>query len=36
MGVMRLALESWRQEGGKRSLAKCVKDGFDTLKAVLP
>jgi AcrR family transcriptional regulator len=36
MGVMRLALEAWRQEGGKRSLAKCVKDGFDTLKTVLP
>lgn len=36
MGVLRLALESWRQEGGKRSLAKCVKDGFDTLKTVLP
>ena len=33
IGAMRLAIESWRQENGKRSLAKYLRESFATLKA---
>jgi AcrR family transcriptional regulator len=35
MGIMRLAMDSWRQEGGKRSLAKYLKEGFATLEGAI-
>ena len=35
MGIMRLAMESWRQEGGKRPLAKYLKENFATLEAAI-
>jgi AcrR family transcriptional regulator len=35
MGIMRLAMESWRQEGGKRPLAKYLKEAFATLEAAI-
>ena len=35
MGAMRLAMESWRQEGGKRPLAKYLKENFATLEAAI-
>ena len=33
IGAMRLAVETWRQENGKRSLAKYLRESFATLKA---
>ena len=33
IGVMRLAMETWRQERGKRPLAGYVKEGFALLKS---
>ena len=33
IGAMRLAMETWRQENGKRSLAKYLRESFATLKA---
>jgi AcrR family transcriptional regulator len=33
VGVMRLSLEEWRQEGGKRPISKYLKDNFAALKA---
>ena len=33
IGAMRLAMEIWRQENGKRSLAKYLRESFATLKA---
>ena len=33
IGAMRLAVETWRQEDGKRSLAKYLRESFATLKA---
>jgi AcrR family transcriptional regulator len=33
IGAMRLAMETWRQESGKRSLAKYLRESFATLKA---
>ncbi len=33
MGVMRLSLEEWRQEGGKRPMTKYLKENFAALKA---
>ena len=33
IGAMRLALETWSEEGGKRPLAKYVRDAFTNLKA---
>lgn len=33
IGAMRLAMETWRQENGKRSLAKYLRENFATLKA---
>jgi AcrR family transcriptional regulator len=33
IGTMRLAMEAWRAEHGKRSLAEYVKDGFARLQA---
>ena len=33
IGAMRLAIESWRQENGKRPLAKYLRESFATLKA---
>src|SRR5277367_4299816 len=32
IGAMRLAMETWRQENGKRSLAKYLRESFATLK----
>ena len=33
IGAMRLAMETWRQENGKRPLAKYLRESFATLKA---
>jgi AcrR family transcriptional regulator len=33
IGAMRLALETWSEEGGKRPLAKYLRDAFANLKA---
>ena len=33
IGAMRLAMEIWRQENGKRSLAKYLRESFAALKA---
>jgi AcrR family transcriptional regulator len=33
IGAMRLAMETWRQENGKRSLAKYLRESFATLNA---
>jgi len=33
IGAMRLAMEAWRKDGGKRSLAKYLKQSFATLEA---
>ena len=33
IGAMRLAMETWRQENGKRSLAKYLRESFAALKA---
>ena len=33
IGAMRLAVETWRQENGQRSLAKYLRESFATLKA---
>src|ERR1700675_1235720 len=33
IGAMRLAMETWRQDNGKRPLAKYLRESFATLKA---
>jgi hypothetical protein len=33
IGVMRLAMEAWRQDRGKRPLAGYVREGFSALKS---
>jgi AcrR family transcriptional regulator len=33
MGVVRLAVEAWLEQGGKRALSKYIQDGFENLKA---
>ncbi len=33
MGVMRVSLEEWRQEGGKHPMTKYLKENFSALKA---
>jgi hypothetical protein len=33
MGVVRLAVEAWLEQNGKRPLAKYIQDGFKNLKA---
>jgi AcrR family transcriptional regulator len=33
IGIVRLAIDTWRQEHGKRSLAAYVRDGFAALKS---
>jgi hypothetical protein len=35
MGILRLAMETWRQEGGKRPLAKYLKENFATLETAI-
>jgi hypothetical protein len=33
IGIVRLAIDTWREKHGKRSLAAYVRDGFAALKS---
>jgi hypothetical protein len=35
IGAMRVAMEAWRHDGGKKPLAKYLRESFATLESVI-